>query len=310
MLKQVRQKIIQNLWCAYHDTTPHVREIEKALENKQITNLPLDHLAIIDLPGPHTGIPVLKEVFSILGYTVRGTGYLPEKQNDFTWLAENDSCQHLASDVLPQVVVADFRLEEMPADVRAIISKYSAQAKPAPVNEMRALASQAENSVEASNRLIDIVTDYFTGRDWPLPTIAEFNCVQKFNELIAWVLIYGRRPNHFTVSVHLLNHFSDLPAFNAFVEQDARLALNHEGGVIKGSVETGIAQGSTVGITETVQMADGSIDLPTGFVEFVWRYPVAKHLTKPERWEDFFTGFVAQYANHVIESLYTDNNHS
>lgn len=304
MLAQARQEIMRNLWHAYHDTTPHIRQIEDALKIRRVTEVPLDHLAIIDLPGAHTGIPVLKEIFSILGYTDQGSGYLPEKQNDFVWLAAEDSSNHLAKDALPQVVVADFRPEEMPDNIRSIIAKYSAHAQPAPLKEIRSLV-QAHNK-NAVNKLVRIITEYFVGRDWPLPTVAEFKQVQAFNELIAWVLVYGRRPNHFTLSVHLMNQFSNLSEFNRFVESTAKLALNSDGGTIKGNEMTGIAQSSTLGITESVALADGTVELPTGFAEFVWRSPRAGLQSKPERWDDYFTGFVAQYANHVIKSLYTD----
>jgi hypothetical protein len=305
MLKSVRKTIINQLWQTYHQTTSDIREIELALKQRHITNLPLDHLAIIDLPGSKTGIPVLQELFSLIGYTFEGCGYLPDKQNDFTWLAEVDSRDQLATNVLPQIVVADFRLEEMPADIRAIITHYAEQSKPAPIKEMQQLAADIHHQ-NAAITMTHLILTYLSGRDWPLPTVAEFKRVQAFNELLAWVLVFGRRPNHFTLSIHLLHQFDSLLKFHQFIKNDVKLELNHEGGIIKGDKTTGIAQGSTVGIKQTIQLADGSVALPTGFVEFVWRYP-HNPIQKPENWDDYFTGFVAQHANHVIESLYGDS---
>jgi hypothetical protein len=108
------------------------------------------------------------------------------------------------------------------------------------------------------------------------------------------------------LSVHLNNYFSDLESFHQFIENEAQLKLNSEGGVIKGGESKGIAQGSTVGITKTIALVDGEIQLPHGFVEFVWRYPRAEKII-PVLWGDYFTGFVAGNADRVIESLYSQD---
>ncbi|EKD72011.1 MAG: hypothetical protein ACD_46C00032G0002 [uncultured bacterium] len=304
MLSQIRQHIIKNLWERYHVTTPHIKIIEEALARKNISPLALDHFAIIDLPGLHSGIPQLKDIFTLLGYETRGQGYLPDKQNDFVWLAEKNSAQQLADQVLPQVVVADFRLHELPSEIKKIIEKYAQQTQHSPQEEIRDFLTSL-NDANVSKKIIDIILNYFCGRDWPLPTINEFRAVQEFNELLAWVLIFGRRPNHFTISVHLHPYFNDLEHFNEFIKTEAKLALNPDGGIIKGGKHTGIAQSSTLGISETVSLADGNIDIPTGFVEFVWRYSNVSN--KPNLWSDYFTGFIATHANHVIESLYTEH---
>ncbi len=303
MLKMIRQKIVQNLWQDYHRTTPHIASIEAALKNKKIDQLFLDHFAIIDLPGTHSGIPALKKIFSAIGFQEGGRGYLHDKQNDFLWMAESDSHTQPPTHVLPQVVVADFRLDEMPNDVKNIIINYAEQSTPVPLDKIEVLTEKAMQHDElAAEKLIDLVLNYLRGRDWPLPTIAEFKTVQHFNELLAWVLVFGRRPNHFTLSVHLLPHFSNLDMFHSFITDDVGLALNQEGGTIKGNEKTGIAQGSTAGISTQVALHDGNIELPTGFVEFVWRFPKTSRPIK--QWDDYFTGFVASHADHVIESLY------
>ena len=305
MLKSIRQEIIATLWRDYHCSNDHVQRIEKSLHAKNIRLLPLDHLAIIDLPGPNTGISELSRIFTAIGYEYQGRDYLPEKQNDFSWMAECDSRGTLVAQVLPQIVVADFRLDELPIAVRDIISKYSGQAQPSPARDIEILAQRAaSNDAEAAQQLLAAITAYLSERDWPLPTVKEFKTVREFNELIAWILVFGRRPNHFTLSIHLLPEFENLSRFHDFIEHDVGLMLNHDGGVIKGSKATGIEQGSTAGTPETVQLADGTVELPTGFVEFVWRF---QHKTPPTVWEDYFTGFVGNHANRVIQSLYTND---
>lgn len=300
MLKQIRHTIVNQLWEAYRCHTSQMSVIEQGLKQKNILQLKLDHFAVIDLPGPHTGIPYLTKLFSAIGYESRGDGYLPDKQNDFHWMAEAGSENTRAENVLPQVVVADFRLDELPPEIKAIIEKYASLASPPPLPDIAALI--AKNDELAANQLVNIFTRYLTGRDWPLPTVNEFQTVHDFNELLAWVLVFGRRPNHFTLSIHLLPTFKSLAEFHQFVEHELQLTLNQDGGVIKGNETSGIAQGSTAGIREKITLVDGIIELPTSFVEFVWRFPVCE---QPTRWNDYFTGFVAQHANRVIESLYS-----
>jgi hypothetical protein len=58
-----------------------------------------------------------------------------------------------------------------------------------------------------------------------------------------------------------------------------------------------------MGIIQEVNLADGVVHLPTDFVEFVWRFPLSVDNNGTQKWQDFFTGFIAQNANHVIESL-------
>lgn len=301
MLSDIRNKIIHTLWSRYRAQSSQMQAIENGLTTLGCPPIVLDHLAIIDLPGPHSGIPVLRDLFSLIGFTSRGSGYLPDKQNDFHWLAEADCDNQPAHAVLPQVVVADFRLSDMPQAVANIITKYAAHATPVPFDKLRALAATPDD--HATSELIHWINHYLTGRDWPLPTQQEFETVHAFNELLAWVLVFGRRPNHFTVSVHLLEKFNDLNAFLRFIESDLMLALNQEGGLIKGNHTTGIMQGSTAGLTHPIALADHPVMLTDGFVEFVWRLPQQPSMHSPPRWNDYFTGFVADHANVVIESL-------
>lgn len=302
-MKNIRQQIIATLWQRYRQHNQQMSLIENKLVEKGLGPILLDHFAIIDLPGPLSGITHLQTIFSLLGYIERGKDYLPEKQNDFLWMAEEDSEESFATAVLPQVVVADFRLEEMPDDIRKIIEHYASQAKPAPTEQIKQLLTSSSTSDQAIH---DLVVNYLHGRDWPLPTIKEFKTVQAFNELLAWVLVFGRKPNHFTLSVHLLNHFSNLSEFHQLLRQEIQLQFNTEGGIIKGGPHVGIEQGSTASVTEQVKLADGIIELPTDFVEFVWRFPINEQKSNDTamRWRDYFTGFIASQANRVVESLY------
>ena len=80
MSNTVRQQLFAHLWQGYVGSVPYFKNIfgrEKVI---------LDHLAIIDLPSKSSGIPYLKKLFSLLDMHQRGSGYLPEKKNDFIWV--------------------------------------------------------------------------------------------------------------------------------------------------------------------------------------------------------------------------------
>ncbi len=303
MLKTLRHKLIDTLWETYLHATPDMQIIQKALQRKGMHTIIQDHFAVIDLPSQHSGIPVLQEIFTTLGYEERGKDYLAEKQNDFLWMAEKNCQDSPVHTVLPQVVVADFRLQEMPEAVRKIIAHYANQTRPF----NRELVQQYLQNGDEQTLLncTEYFADYFKGRDWPLPTVKEFECVREFNELLAWVLVFGRRPNHFTVSAHLLGKFNGIADFIHFIECETQLPLNEGTGKIKGDKQSGLAQGSTVGITKKIRLADGEIDIPTAFVEFVWRYPHSEN--QQEKWGDYFQDFIGVNANRVIESLYVDD---
>jgi hypothetical protein len=305
MLKKLRQTIVQNLWRTYCLSSSDMQQIEAALKQKKIFSSVLDHFAIVDLPGPYSGIPPLRQIFSGMGYIERGKDYLANKQNDFLWMAESNCMEQPAREALPQVVIADFRLDEMPVEIKNIIYRYSRQVPPSSLAEIEALSKrvscgETEAFIPCTNRILN----YFAGRDWPLPTIKEFHTVDEFNELLAWVFVFGRRPNHFTLAIHLLEHFASLADFHHFIEHEVKLSLNQQGGLIKGGKKVGIAQGSTVGISQTVNLQDGKIEIPLGFVEFVWRYPKIENHAHPGRWKDYFTDFIAGHADKVVESLY------
>jgi hypothetical protein len=304
MLETVQREITAKLWQHYCQFAPEMQALCVYLEKNHSQPVVLDHLALIDLPGQHSGIPTLTQVFQRLGYTPRGTGYLPEKQNDFLWLAPIGIETQLATAALPQIVVADFRLAELPGTVKAIITKYAALATPPPFDLIERLIEQLQAGHEVTSQLTTCIARYLTTRSWPLPTADEFQTVHAFNELLAWVLLFGHQPNHFAIAVHHCPAFASLAHFQSRLETDCPIVLNEEGGKIKGSQEHGIEQGSTCGVKREVMLQGGGVILPAGFAEFVWRHPRTSLSKPPRAWSDYFTGFIASQANYVIESLY------
>ncbi|WP_342220480.1 2-oxoadipate dioxygenase/decarboxylase family protein [Rickettsiella endosymbiont of Miltochrista miniata] len=262
----------------------------------------LDHFAIIDLPGPYTGMDTLSCLFSYLGYKIRGQDYLAEKQNNFRWLSEDITPETLAVDASPQIVVADFRREELAPQVRKIIDHYAGLAPALDSDQLKYLHQRTlQQDEQAARELSRCILNYLQSRDWPLPTVQEYEIVKNQNELLAWVLVMGRQVNHFAWGIHLAKSFSELKIFNQFLSS-LNISLNQKGGLIKGNIHKGIEQSSTQPAIKSIKLADGVITLSDRFIEFVWRYP--KKAGANSRWHDYFTGFVADNADRVVESLY------
>ena len=305
MLNQAKKLIIQQLWRNYAVDLLPVSRIQTALQAQYNEVMRWDHFALIDLPGPYTGIGPLSYLFTQLDYEIRGRDYLAEKQNDFVWLAERCIETQPAENALPQVVVADFRREALVPEVRKIIDAYACQSKPLDIERLSHLKKRLLSHDEtAIYELLNVVTHYLQGRDWPLPTVKEFTTVKNSNELLAWVLVMGRQVNHFGWAIYLSQNFKDLKAFNQFVSQTLSIPLNQKGGIIKGQLEKGIEQSSTAATTKSILLADGVVDVSDRFIEFVWRYPAGPVSKDPRLWKDYFTGFVATNADNVVESLY------
>jgi hypothetical protein len=303
MLNRVKSYVFSQLWESYSAHLIELSTIQSYIQQHFQEKLILDHFAIIDLPGPNTGMDPLTCLFSYLGYKVRGQDYLAEKQNNFRWLSEDLSPETLAVDAAPQIVVADFRREALAPQVLKIIDHYVGFAKPLDTERLKFLHQRTLLQDEAAvGELSRYILTYLQSRDWPLPTVQEYEIVKSHNELLAWVLVMGRQVNHFAWAIHLSKCFSELKIFNQFLSSILNISLNKKGGAIKGNISKGIEQSSTQPVIKSIKLIDGVIALPDRFIEFVWRYP--KKAGENRRWHDYFTGFVADNADRVVESLY------
>lgn len=303
MLNRVKNYVFNRLWTNYSSHLMEVSTIQNHIQKHFQQELILDHFALIDLPGPYTGMDTLSCLFSYLGYKLRGQDYLAEKQNNFRWLSEDVSPEALAVDVSPQIVVADFRREALTPQVLTIIDHYASFAKPLDTDQLKFLHQYTlQQDEQAARELSRFILNYLQSRDWPLPTVEEYELVKSQNELLAWVLVMGRQVNHFAWGIHLSKSFSELKIFNQFLNATLNISLNQKGGLIKGNINKGIEQSSTQPAIKSIKLPDGVIALSDRFIEFVWRYP--KKAGENSRWHDYFTGFVADNADRVVESLY------
>jgi hypothetical protein len=149
--------------------------------------------------------------------------------------------------------------------------------------------------------IVDFIQHNLMHRAWPLPSVGEYNTVLQENELMAWVLLFGRTINHFGIPIYLYAKYNDLNAFNDMMLARSDVEINSCNGCVKGGADCGIAQSSTLGAPCMMRLQDGVVKTRGGFMEFVWRYPKVE---KPSLWNDYYTGFFANNASKVIESLY------
>jgi hypothetical protein len=294
--EKIAQILIERLWKEYSATIPNIDAI--LLHQEPI----LDHLAIVDLPSAFSGIKQLSEIFKMLGYQQRGSDYLPDKMNDFCWLTHHSNCDTKAKEALPQIVCGDFRLSELSIVSQNIIMKYTAHIKPFDLSKLYDLIQQAsKGQQECIAQAADLIFNYIYRRKWPLPTLAEYKQINEENPLLAWVLIFGSKVNHFGLSIHLMENFTSLDEYNHYLMRQQLVEFNIKGGFIKGGKECGIEQSSSLGQHITLEIEGGKATLNDSFIEFVWRHSLKPN---PIMWADYYTNFIAQNANQVVESLY------
>ena len=296
ILAEIRTSLTTAIWDSYIRDFPHLKNILS--EQKLI----LDHFAIIDLPSQNSGCHYMARVLERIGYIRAGAGYLKSKINDFIWFRQEDYHNKTSYDMLPQIIIGDFRIEELSANVANIIKKYTSDIKLFDFDKFDVLLTELPRMPSyAKTEILKLLTDYFISRRWKLPSLQEFEEVKKENELLAWVLLFGSKINHFGIGVYLRDDIINLEAFNGRLEKELKIKINSSGGKIKGNPAIGIEQSATLGQDYHIRLSDGSITHPGNFMEFIWRY---SDKSTPKLWTDYHTDFIPQNANHVVESVY------
>jgi hypothetical protein len=244
----------------------------------------------------------LKQIFSRIGFVLQGSGYLPDKVNDFIWMMPRENIEKMAKDSLPQVVLADFRINLLSLEAQKIIQKVVCNMTPFDFELFdEYLVELQKGNAGSINSIVDMVYDYINLPPQIFPTLAEYNYIKHENPLIAWTMLLGRKVNHFGVSLHLKDDVQNLQSYIHNLNLKYQVELNNLGGVIKGSRSLGIEQSSTVGEKLMVTLDGQNVEVRDCFLEFVWRFSAKEN---PMLWSDYFTGFIPYNANSVIESLY------
>lgn len=302
-LPLARRQLIELLWKRFKGQLETAEALEEDL-NDQAMGVALDHLAIIDLPSPQSGIPVLERIFSTLGFVKTGKGLVKDKANEFIWMEEEGARESVEGEPLPQIVLADFRVSNLSPAVSKVVERLTKNLPQAPFAKIEAAAKRARGGeFSAVGEIVKVVSDYLTRRDHLLPTKQELELVRQENELLAWVMVFGREVNHFGVSAHHLHAFPDLESFTNYIEADLGFDIVERGGKrIRGSRAQGIQQSATTSEELVVELEGGQVTLPNRFIELVWRFPSAG--LAPELWSSYFRGFATENSDTVIESLY------
>jgi hypothetical protein len=302
MLKEVRQHLVQMLWNDYKQEFPFLVPLFQ--EQKPA----LDHFSIIDLPSYHSGMDYLSRIFSATGFIFRGADYIPQRQNDFLWMVEEDYYEKAPQQILPQAVLADFRLNELSKSTQKIIAKYTKHAHGFDFATFEYLGPKLrDGNKEAAQQMAKSIHDYLEHRQWPIPTVNDYLNVKEENELLAWALTFGRKVNHFGIALHALEQYENIEAFVEAAQKVKGITFNTEGGLIKGSAASGLMQCGTKGAELQLHLADGAVEINNSFMEFVWRFPQAAAEQAPSFWHEYFTGFIPTNANEVIKAIAGSN---
>ncbi|AWB67313.1 DUF1338 domain-containing protein [Saccharobesus litoralis] len=270
------KQLFDALWCDYIQVYPMAKciryGIAKAagLKPSQLIN---DHIALRTFNVDPIGIDHLEQHFLNLGYEQAGEYHFAQKQ---LYARHYVPCKDVlgdnnnSHDVLPKVFLSELKVGAFSSDFQRIV-----------------------------NHLVDCidkvnVTDpsfLYSGRPWPI-SIKQYKTLLNESDYAAWLAIWGYRANHFTIRVNELPNLQNLNQVNQVVES-LGYALNLVGGAIKGDPSVGLEQSSTLAGEVVIELADGSIKVPSCFYEFALRHKINGKL---------YEGFVTQSADRIFQS--------
>lgn len=150
--------------------------------------------------------------------------------------------------------------------------------------------------ISAINTETDVC--FSSGRLWPMPTLSEYNILKRESEYAAWLLAWGLRANHFTIYINALKKFGDIERVVGLLLNQG-FSLNTQGGEIKGSMEQGLMQASTMADEHALEFSDGKkARISSCYYEFAQRFNPADMQSS----ENLYQGFVVSSANDIFES--------
>jgi hypothetical protein len=251
------------LWADYTALTPQAERIHDLLNDRGET-VRNDHVALRTYALPGIGIAALARPFEALGYVARERYRFDDKKLVARYWQHPDELR-------PKVFISELCVAELSPSSQQIIDRLYIQL-PAEFGERADLP--------------------WAGRPWRVRR-AEYESLLRESEYAAWVAAFGFRVNHFTVDVNALTTFPDLPSLDAFLTEHG-FRLNDAGGAIKGSPADHLEQSSTRAEEIVVELADGSLVIPSCYYEFARRYPLPSG--------ELFHGFVPRSADKIFES--------
>ena len=258
-------ELFAGLWQNYLAITPSANKIHALLAAKTgTTNIVNDHIALRTFDIEKVNLHKLAAHFLSLGY---------EQQGDYDFTAKKLTAVHLEhpNTAIPKVFISELRVAQLSEQASSIIHKLVAQVD--------------EDAVKANNFL-------YSGTHWQASS-DDYKTLLAESEYAAWMLAWGYRANHFTVSINHLNRFTELTDVNEMLK-DAGFSLNISGGEIKGGEDVCLAQSSTMADNASVSFTDKTMTIPSCFYEFAQRYKTPNG--------ELYQGFVAASADKIFES--------
>ena len=200
-------ELLGRLWSDYVAINPQARQIHGILRARGETVVN-DHIALRTFSGPHTGLEVLARAFVEFGYQAAAEYEFPRKKLRARHYLHPDPTR-------PKIFISELVLGRTSAVLRGEVEGLLRGIEP------RAAELGARWDMAAS------------GRPWPAPSRALYRRLLAESEYAAWLVAFGLRANHFTVSVNALETVDSLQELNTLV-RDAGIPLSQAGGEIKG----------------------------------------------------------------------------
>ncbi|MGS2721638.1 2-oxoadipate dioxygenase/decarboxylase family protein [Paraglaciecola aestuariivivens] len=263
--------LFDHLWQDYLAITPSAEKVHALLGAKesaktadQQQKLENDHIALRTFGIDKISLEKLAAHFIALGYSEQGQYDFAEKKLRAKHYEHPDTKQ-------PKVFISELIVEEMPAEVQAIIAK---------------MTGQIPDDIATRDDFL------YSGTHWQV-SAQDYDTLAAHSEYAAWMSAWGFRANHFTVSLNNMQYFESLAQLNETLKE-AGFILNTSGGEIKGGPEVLLAQSSTMADKIEVQFSDAKKPVPSCFYEFAQRYANASG--------QLYQGFVAASADKIFES--------
>lgn len=254
---------LQDMWTDYVSINPAAQKIYNLFsQNGEI--VVNDHIALRTFNHPKLGIESLAQHFKKYGYTEKGEYTFVEKKL-FAKHYENKDAR------FPKIFISELELEKVSPFIQETINNC--------------VQNIDSNKVQQESFC-------YSGRHWVSNHTTYLKLAQE-SEYASWVYAYGFRPNHFTVSINHLRHFTDIKKLNEFIKSNS-FVLNASGGEIKGTPEELLEQSSTMASEINLQFADGIYPTPGCYYEFAKRYPMING--------NLYQGFIAKSADKIFES--------
>jgi len=261
------ENFLQQAWMDYISLTPQAEVIHQALIDHD-ENIINDHIALRTFKYPGIDLTTLGSLFEKAGYHLLDNYSFPDKHL-------SASAFFINSDQ-PKIFISELHIDRLSDENQQIILPHLINSEPI-AKDLGFLCS---------------------GRPWSLISHQQYQQLATESEYAAWLMVMGYHPNHFTISLNHLKHYSEWENFLTLIES-LNIPLNQQGGIIKGSEDVLLEQASTLADEISCTFSDGEFTIKTCFYEF------AKRFRNKEG--ELFHGFVTDNANQIFSSTDINN---